>query len=516
VLGALNLCQALASTPPKLFVGFSSIIGVTGMMGNAWYGFSNESLNLILHRFEAEHPETSVIAIAFSIWDEVGMGARMGSVDTLAKMGIGAIPKEEGVRRFLQLVQNNPSHRQVIVAARLGNLDTWRPERPAQPSTSRFLEAIVDAEPGVEVLSRVHLSLDRDPYVQDHIYNGSYLFPTVFGLEAMSQAVSYAAGESRLRVLRIQDIRLERPIVVDPEKGVNIEIHAEVFERDSEDNVRRVHTGIRTEQTGFTTDHFSATFVLDTDVDAPEEYVEVPETPLDIQPKQDLYGGVLFQGPRFQRLQQIYSLDSERCVFRTEMQEGTAGEDSFSDETLGIMMPGDPFFRDTLLQVAQLCASPDICLPVFIESIELYYFSEDASGLYTGVAVNEGKEGQQYNFSVLAVNEDGRVIERLKGYRAQILRRDSQMPTAEELADPSQRDEQKLRDELASRAKAFSVVVPNVSLSYLPELHKLSREERHQYEMPILRHALRRIIDGPVQFRWLDSGKPVIDKIRRN
>src|SRR6185437_10655683 len=92
LLGAANLCRALADAPPKLFVGLTSIIGVTGMPGNAWYGFSNEALDLMLRRFEKEHPETAILCVAYSVWGETGMGARMGSVHNLSKMGIGAIP----------------------------------------------------------------------------------------------------------------------------------------------------------------------------------------------------------------------------------------------------------------------------------------------------------------------------------------------------------------------------------------------------------------------------------------
>ena len=43
------------------------------------------------------------------LWDEVGMGARMGSTDYLSQKGIGVIPLEEGVRRFLQVCQQDQS-----------------------------------------------------------------------------------------------------------------------------------------------------------------------------------------------------------------------------------------------------------------------------------------------------------------------------------------------------------------------------------------------------------------------
>ena len=42
-----------------------------------------------------------------------------------------------------------------------------------------------------------HLSLETDPYLVDHNFQGSYLFPTVFGLEAMAQAGGVLAFESR-------------------------------------------------------------------------------------------------------------------------------------------------------------------------------------------------------------------------------------------------------------------------------------------------------------------------------
>ena len=92
LLGADNLLKALASTPPKLIIAFSSVIGVTGMPGNAWYAFANKSLDIMLRHFESNHRETQILSIAYSVWGEVGMGVRMGSVQYLERMGIGAIP----------------------------------------------------------------------------------------------------------------------------------------------------------------------------------------------------------------------------------------------------------------------------------------------------------------------------------------------------------------------------------------------------------------------------------------
>ena len=75
------------------------------MTGNAWYGFANETLNLLLQQFASSNAITKAVTCAFSIWGEVGMGTRMGSMTFLSKMGILPIPKAKGTEHFMQLVE---------------------------------------------------------------------------------------------------------------------------------------------------------------------------------------------------------------------------------------------------------------------------------------------------------------------------------------------------------------------------------------------------------------------------
>ena len=523
--GVLNLCQALANTSLKLFAGFSSVIGITGMQRNAWYGFANETLDLILRRFKAQHPQTAAIAIAFSVWEEVGMGARMGSVRSLAKMGIKAIPKDAGVARFLHLINNDPGDTRIVVAAPMqalsafesSGLDTWYPQRFLPRAELKFLERILLCEPGVEIVARAHLSLERDSYLLDHLYKGSYLFPTVFGLEAMAQAVAYVTGEQNFPALRIEDVRLERPIVVEPNKGVNIEIQAEIPEREFKNSLRRVHVAIKTEQTGFAINHFSATFVLGVENNPPREYVELPEAPLDIQPQADLYSWLLFQGPSFQRLQQIYTLNSRECSFRTQRTSFSAeGKEGSLNRAQGPFRLGDPYCRDSLLQVGQLVIPQDMCLPIHIDSIEIYQPNSDVSS-YIGVTKPQGREGKQYNNSVFAITPEGQLVERLNGYQLRILEQRKDNPTVEELADPSQRDEWILRRKLSNQAHLFRVAAPEVSLAYLPGIHALSPAERHERELPVFHKTIGQLLRSDanlvslIQIKWTASGKPVVD-----
>ncbi|MFZ5773166.1 MAG: SDR family NAD(P)-dependent oxidoreductase, partial [Thermodesulfobacteriota bacterium] len=518
VLGAVNLCAVLADQPPRLFISFSSIIGVSGMARNGWYGFSNQALDLLLRRFAEEHPATAVQSMAFSIWDEIGMGVRLGSIAHLAQRGIAAIPVQEGVRRFLQLALHDPGEQQVVVAARLANLDTIQAAPHPRPRAARFLERLLSHTPDVEVVVRTRLNLTQDPYVEDHNWRGTLLFPTVFGLEAMAQAVAWVTGESDFSALRLENIRLERPIPVSPEKGIEIEIRAEVLERHAGEIGRRVQVSIGTEQTAFATPHFSATFVLGVVRQAPPEEIVLPEQPLDIDPKEDLYNGkLLFQGPRFQRLVKVHALDSDHCIFQTTLKASTEENDrEFTGQAEPSWLIGDPYFRDSLLHAVQLPVSQHISLPLRIESIERFSAGGHADELLTGIVRIEDRTDREVHASVTVVNRQGQVVERLNGYVLRILEYHEEYPLPEELADPGPRDELIIRRRTQEIAGGWGLTIPGIAAMYLPDLPNWTKAKRHELEYPVFQKAIRQLQNNAgvpaqeVAVSWLSSGKPSI------
>jgi enediyne polyketide synthase len=525
--GLLNLCQVFEQIPLKLFAGFSSVIGVTGMQRNAWYGFANESLDLILRRYQKTHPGTAVVSTAYSVWEEVGMGARMGSVRSLAKMGISAIPKDEGAARFLNLIKNSPTDLRVVVTAPMqslsafesAGLDTWLSKKCSPPDDLKFLERVILWEENVEILARAHLSLEKDAYLRDHCYEGSYLFPTVFGLEAMAQAVAYITGNESLPTLRIENIRLERPIVVSADKELEIEIHAEVLERRLKNAPKHVDVSIRSEATGFSVNHFSATFVVGADSEISSESIALPDTPLDISPKRDLYTWLLFQGSRFQSLKSIYELSSQNCTFEVQRNFSFPSDvQRDSARMQSSFLLGDPYYRDALLQAGQLMIPQDKCLPVEIGCIEIDQPRENHQQQHSciGITVSKGKEGKRFSNTVLAVTSDGQVVERLSKYQVQMLAHRSEYPTSEELADPQLKDETMLQREIDNRTRRFNVTTPKISLNYVPRLGNLPSKKRHEIEVAFFHSAVGQLVGDEVdltsltQISWTDSGKPKI------
>ncbi len=442
ILGAYHLWHALQSNPPRLFIAFTSIIGVTGMPGNAWYAFSNEVLDLFLKQIRSASPTTQTLALAYSVWGEMGMGARMGSVKQLGHWGIDAIPTEEGIKHFLHLFERDPGHQQVVITARLGGLDTWPAAYPV-PDDLRFIDRIELFQPQIELLVRTHLTLERDRYVKDHVFRGSHLFPTVFGLEAMAQAVTTVTGEPARSICRIENIGLDRPIVVDPEHGLEIEIYA-LAEEGTRSGERAVRVGIRTEQTGFASDHFSATFVLGTRqegeiVPLALESLKRPALKLDLSTQ--LYGSILFQGPLFQRIGPVYELDEHHVVFESSVIEPPVPyPEIFGEGAVGRIILGDPFLRDTLLQSLQLVVPQEVCLPIRIERLELYNTADTRSSKRIVVLPSKVRWGQEYQTEVLVTDEQGRILECMEGYWLRIMEEHPEYPTPAELANANPED----------------------------------------------------------------------------
>ena len=508
--GAINLCAALQDRPPKLFVAFSSITGVSGMIKNGWYGFSNEALELVVQQYGERFPQTSVLSIAFSIWGEVGMGIKMGSTAWLGKMGMDAIPVQEGTARFLRLVTHYPFEKQVVVTARPSELDTFAPPPLPVPENLQFLEEITVYSQGIELISRTRLTLERDPYVKDHIWRGTYLFPMVFGLEAMAQAVRAVTGTENFDTVTINNIELERPITLTEETATEIEIHAQVLEQSNE-GAQQVHVQIRSEHTGFNKDHFSATFVLTTDRVPVQEEIPVRCAPLDIASDRDLYNGrLLFQGPLFQRIQQTIHLASDVCLFRT----GPHPETIKNPETpVWSWYLGDPFLRDALLQVGQIAVPKDLALPRKIESIERFPVTLDTDErLWIRITI-ERRTAEDISGTVTLFNKKGQLVERMKGYFAKFMEHREDYPTAEEMAHPGQRDEWIMQKEIKQRALSIDFIPPEIGSCFIPCLKQVNKRERRKQELLLLQETVRSLLnisESLLEFSWSDTGGPYL------
>ncbi len=356
IRGAQNLLTAVNPGRLRLFITFSSIIARTGLPGEAHYGLANEWLTRLTEQWQTTHPHCRCIAIEWSVWSGVGMGARLGTVDQLAHSGITPIPVEKGLAALRRLLCRKSANVAAVVMGRLRDMPTLKVERPELPFR-RFLEKPRVYYPKVELVVDAELSTATDPYLDDHVFRGERLLPAVMGMEAMAQ-VFMALTETN-EPPAFEQVKFERPVVVRDGATNTIRVAALVRAPGCVDVV------LRSSETGFQVDHFRAVCRMG---GAPPEpahrTIDAGKHILD--PEHDLYGRVLFHSGRFQRLREYRTLKSTECSAEI-MPDGTTSW--FGRYLPGGLMLGDPGARDAAIHAIQACVPQITLLPVGVERI---------------------------------------------------------------------------------------------------------------------------------------------------
>jgi len=340
----------------RLFITFSSIIARTGLPGEAHYGLANEWLTRLTERWQTAHPHCRCLAVEWSVWSGVGMGARLGIVDELARRGITPIPVEKGLTALCRLLTRNSANVAAVVMGRLRDMPTLKVEKPELPFL-RFLEKPRVYYPKIELIVDAELSTTTDPYLDDHIFRGERLLPAVMGMEAMAQVFMALTETNEPPVF--EQVRFERPVVV--RDGVVHTIRVAALVR----TPGCVEIALRSSETGFQLDHFRAVCrVAKAPLDQASRTVE--RGTIDLDPHHDLYGRVLFHTGRFQRLHEYRTLKATECAAEI-MPDGTTNW--FGRYLPGGLVLGDPGARDAAIHAVQACVPQITLLPIGVEKI---------------------------------------------------------------------------------------------------------------------------------------------------
>lgn len=429
VRGAQNVLAAVNPDTLRLLITFGSIIARTGMHGQADYALANQWLARLTEDWQAEHPHCHCLALEWSVWSGVGMGERLGTVDSLRQQGITPIPPEEGIRLLQHLIGHTAGRVAVVVTGRFGQPPTIRLERPELPLL-RFIERPRVHVPGVELVAEADLSTDTDPYLKDHVYQDLPLLPAVVGLEAMAQAAMALTGWADPP--DFEQVELRQPVVVPEGQRVTVRLAVLVQGPD------RVEVVLRSQETGFQTDHFRATCRPvrrgagrpPKGVGRPAELLaEIDDAvpPVPIAPQRDLYGGILFHCGRFRRLSGYRHLRATQCI--AEISSGGAA-DWFGQYLPARLVLGDPAGRDAVIHAVQACIPHGTLLPIGVEKLQ------PAAEMETPAVVRareRSRDGDLFVYDLEVTGTDGTVRERWEGLR---LRRVGESSAADTWAEP--------------------------------------------------------------------------------
>jgi enediyne polyketide synthase len=412
-----GLDVVLAAVDPaalRLLITFGSIIGRAGLRGQADYATANDWLTDLTCKFQAAHPQCRSMALEWSVWSGAGMGERLGVLESLTREGISPIAVDEGIATLFELLARPDLPTALVIMGRVGDMPTIALESRELPLT-RFIDRPRVYYPGIELVADAELSADSDPYLPDHLLDGEMLFPAVLGMEAMAQAAAALVEPTGQPVL--SGAEFLRPIVVPVDGSATIRIAA--LNRGGE-----VDVVIRSSDTGFQADHFRATVSwsrtepLDDGPDSSSP--DLPAVRLD--PGRDLYGPILFQGRRFQRVREYRSLAATSCVVEISAEPAGTADGWFGSFLPAELLLGDPGARDAFMHGIQCCVPNATLLPTGVDRIEL-----GAAGEGTRVVVLSARErqrdGDSYTYDLHVRDEDGRLVERWDGLRLQAVRK---------------------------------------------------------------------------------------------
>ncbi|PSL52761.1 enediyne polyketide synthase [Saccharothrix carnea] len=468
----------------KLLVTFGSIIGRAGLRGEAHYSTANDWMSELTVDFGVKHPQARVLALEWSVWSGAGMGERLGVVEALMRDGITPISTDAGIAVLREVLADPTVGPVLVVSGRAAGLPTLEMASTELP-LARFVDRVLVHYPAVELVTEADLSDGSDPYLGDHLLEGDLLFPAVIGMEAMTQVASALTGHDAPPML--EGVEFLRPVVVRPGGSLTVRIAA--LARDAE----TVDVAIRAEDTGFSADHFRARLRFPRP-EIPGDVVDgAPVLPLvPVDPVTELYGSVLFQGKRFQRLQGYRRASARHAVAEVAT---TSVASWFAPFLPQDRMLADPGTRDVMMHAIQCCVPDATLLP---QSVERLYLAAPVDQLAQYVVLDareRSQDGDSYTYDIDVRDPDGRLVERWEGLVLRAVRkRDGAGPwTPTMLGSYLERSLERVLG--GSRA----VVVE-------PDPTDATPERRAQTAL-----ALGRALDRPVEVRYRPDGKPEVD-----
>ncbi|ACU37939.1 SDR family NAD(P)-dependent oxidoreductase [Actinosynnema mirum] len=481
----------------RLLITFGSIIGRAGLRGEAHYATANDWLTELTTDFARRNPEARALALEWSVWAGAGMGERLGVVEALMRDGITPISTDAGVAVLRRVLADPTAGPALVVSGRAAGLPTLELERAELPLT-RFTDRVVVHYPGVELVTEADLSGGSDPYLEDHQLDGDLLFPAVVGMEAMTQVAAALTGRAGPPLL--EDVRFLRPIAIRPGGALTVRLAALATGPDT------VEVVVRAEDTGFSADHFRATVRLPrpdlpaepaataTATDPAATATTVPTDPalppVPVDPVTELYGGILFQGKRFQRLQAYRTASARRAVAEVAT---TSAATWFAPFLPQERLLADPGARDVMMHAIQCCVPDAVLLP---QGVERLHLADPAArtGEYVVLDARErSQDGDSYTYDLDVRDPSGVLVERWEGLVLRAVRhRDGKGPWTPTMLGPHL---ERALERVLGGSRAV-VVEPDPAEG---------GERRAQTAL-----ALSRALGAPVEVRYRPDGKPEV------
>jgi enediyne polyketide synthase len=271
-------------------------------------------------------------------------------------------------------------------------------------------------------------------------------------MEAMAQVAAAVSGRTETPVL--ENAEFLRPIAAPPDGSVTIRVAALVRDDST------VDVAIRSAETGYGADHFRGTLRYDRGAGPEPAYDDetaATRAALDlvpVDPKAELYGGLLFQGERFQRLAGYHRMVARECVADIGNRTPAPWFAEYLPQQLRLADPGT---RDAMMHSIQCCVPDATLLPASLDRLWLADPAAVADAEQVVLHARErSQDGDRYVYDLDVRDAAGTLVERWEGLNLQAVRkRDGAGPWVPSLLGPFLT--RALQDRLAQPTLAVAV-----------------------------------------------------------
>jgi enediyne polyketide synthase len=359
VQGIKNVVKELNLKSLKLLIGYGSIIAESGMHGNADYAWANDQLAHYINQVGSENPNCRCMTLEWSVWSETGMGVSLNTIETLKQKGVWAIPVSHGVEILKAIIADTDYQGgRLIISGRYGEMPTLNYIKKRLP-LGRFISTIKNYVPKVELVSEVNVSVKDDIYLQNHIFQGQYVFPTVMILEGMSQVCNTLTEETDFWTF--QDLKINKSIFV-PKNEIN-KVRF-IVTRISKNTFKAV---VQSEDSNFEVNCFEAYIKLGKKPDfklSENDFLNLPALGIDVETK--FYDDLLFHHGPFRRINSFLTVNALESIAQADT--------SLTDTWFGDYLPsklilGDAGLNDAAIHCHQACRPHNNLLPTAVGEI---------------------------------------------------------------------------------------------------------------------------------------------------
>jgi NAD(P)-dependent dehydrogenase (short-subunit alcohol dehydrogenase family) len=299
VEGLRNILNCIDENQIKHLILFSSAAGFYGNIGQSDYAISNEVLNKFAHQYKHQHQNCQVVSFNWGPWESGMVTPELKEI--FAQRGIKLIPVDIGTDIFVhQLASCNPDIVQIVVGSEL-----------VIPSVT--LESELKS-----YQIRRELTLEANPFLQDHVIGNHAVLPTVFALAWLANTAEQLY--QGYKFFNCENYKVLKGIVFDQTLASEYNVEIEEINKSVESEINLSAKIWSKNKQGKLRYHYQSNLKL---------LKQTPERPiyekLDIEPSDKFINlfpyqdGTLFHGISFQGIKRVLNITPEKITLECKL-----------------------------------------------------------------------------------------------------------------------------------------------------------------------------------------------------